>query len=202
MRRALTTAMLALTALLLVPAASPAFRFGAKLNRTPDNGAPPHSCAADSGGGDLSSPCTRLLVSSETGGAGGHVKSPATGVITKIRVRAAAPGAARFVVARVKNLDLSAAGGEAKAVSRSKSKQIAGNGFKAKNFIEVFRVHLAVRRGDFLGLNSSKTGAERCSSGSTRQLLFSPPLAPGSGFRHNDSDGSCTLLIQAIGHTT
>ena len=57
------------------------------------------------------------------------------------------------------NLDVNAAGGDAKAVSKSKSKQIAGNGFKAKNFIEVFRVHLQVRKGDYLGLNSSKTGS-------------------------------------------
>ncbi len=202
MRKVLTTVAFALVALLLVPATSPAFRFGAKLNRTPDNGAPAHSCATDSGGGDLPSPCTRLLVSSETGAASGHIKSPSSGVITKIRVRAATPGKARFVVARVKNLDVNAAGGDAKAVSKSKSKQIAGNGFKAKNFIEVFRVHLQVRKGDYLGLNSSKTGAERCSSGSTRQLLFSPPLALGGGYRHNDSDASCTLMIQAIGHTT
>lgn len=199
MRKATLTLTLALLAVLAVPATSSAFRFGSKLNRTPDNGAPAHSCATDSGGGDLSSPCTRVLVSSETGTASGHIKSPLSGVITKVRVRAAAPGSARFVVAKVKNLDANAAGGDANAISRSKPKTIKGNGFKSKNFIEVFRVHLEVRKGDYLGLTSSKTGAQRCSSGSTRQLMFAPPLSVGGGFRHNDSDGSCTLMIQAIG---
>lgn len=201
MRRTLTIAAFAMVAVLVFPATSSAFRFGAKLNREPDNGAPAHSCADDSGGGDLPSPCTRLLVSSETGGAGGHIKSPASGVITKIRVRAAAAGTARFVVARVKNLDLGAAGGNARAISSTKARQIKGNGFKQKNFIQVLRVHLKVGKGDYLGLRSSNTGAERCTSGSTRQLMFSPPLVPGAGFRHNDSDASCTLMIQAVGHT-
>ena len=52
-----------------------------------------------------------------------------------------------------------------------------------------------------IGINSKKTGALRCTSGSTRQLLWAPPLVPGDPFRTNDATGSCSLMVQAIGHT-
>src|SRR2546423_7757674 len=105
MKRIAISVVLAATGLMAVPATSSVCKFGAKLNREPDNSAPAHSCKVDSSGGDLPSPCTRVLVSSETGLAGGNLTSPSNGVIAKFRVRAGAAGAIRFKLVRLKNLD-------------------------------------------------------------------------------------------------
>jgi hypothetical protein len=197
MKRIALPVALAATGLLVFPAISPAFKFGAKLNRQPDNSAPPHSCS-DDGGPTVSSPCTRVLVSSETGFAGGNLKSPSNGVITKFKVRAGAPGTIRFKLVRLKNVTNKTAQGKARA--KSKQFQVQGNGFNASNFIETFNVNIKVKKGDYVGIDSSSTSAERCTSGSTRQLIWSPRLKIGDPFRTNDSDGNCTLMVQAVGH--
>jgi hypothetical protein len=195
-RIALGTA-LAATGLLAFPATSPAFKFGAKLNREPDNSAPPHSCSQDGGPG-VTSPCTRVLVSSETGFAGGNLKSPSNGVITKFKVRAGAAGKVRFKLVRLKNVTNNSAQGKARA--KSKQFQVQGNGFNAANPIETFNVNIKVKKGDYLAIDSSSTSVLRCTSGSVRQLLWSPRLKIGDPFRTNDGDGSCTLMVQAVAH--
>jgi len=199
MKRIAITVAVASVGLMAVPATSAAFKFGAKLNREPDNSSPAHKCSDDATG--LSNPCTRVLVNSETGLINGNLTSPSDGVLTKIKVRAGAPGAARFVVVRLKNLSANNKSAQGKARSRSRTIQIQGNGFNATNFIETFSVNLKVKKGDYIGINSKKTGALRCTSGSTRQLLWAPPLVPGDPFQPSDATGNCTLMVQGIGHT-
>jgi hypothetical protein len=203
MKRIAVAAVLALAGLVAVPAASGAtnFKFGAKLNREPNNSSPAHSCQQDSSGGDLTGACTRVLVSSETGLAGGSLTSPHDGTITKFKVRAGAPGSVRFELVRLKSLSSNNGSAQGKARAKSKKFQILGHGFDATNQIETFKVNLKVKKGDYVAINSSKTGAERCTSGSNRQLLFAPPLVVGDPFRSSDSAGNCTLMVQALGHT-
>jgi len=201
MKRIAVAAVLASAGLVAVPAASGAtnFKFGAKLNREPDNSSPAHSCSDDFS--DLQGACTRVLVSSETGLAGGNLTSPHDGTLTKFKVRSGAPGAVRFQLVRLKNLSSNNGSAQGKARTKSKVFQIQGHGFDATNQIETFKVNMKVKKGDYVAILSSKTGAERCTSGSNRQLLFAPPLQPGDPFRSSDGAGNCTLMVQALGHT-
>jgi hypothetical protein len=200
MRRIAIAAALTSVALLALPATSGAFKFGAKLDREPDNSAPPHDCSKD--GGDIQSPCTRVLVKSETGLVDGHLTSPKAGKLTKIRVRAGAAGSIRFKLVLLQDAKPGpGAKIKGKAVAKSKVFQVQGNGFNATNAIESFAVNMTVPKGAYLGFDSSKTSVLRCSSGGVRQFLFNPPLAVGDPFRSTSFTGSCTLMVQAIGHT-
>jgi len=199
MKRIAICAPLAVAALVALPATALGFKFGAKLNREPDNSAPPHSCTADGGAG-VSSPCTRVLVSSETGLAGGNLTAPSKGVITKFRVRAGAAGTIRFKLAKLKNLNLGSKSADGKALAKSKKFQVQGNGYNSTNAIETFNVNMKVKKGEYIAIDSSSTAALRCTQGSTRQLLWSPVLKIGDPFRQNNGDGNCTLMVQAIGH--
>jgi hypothetical protein len=200
-RIALSAAVLASVGVLALPATSLAFKFGAKLDSQPDNSAPPHSCAKDSSSGEVPSPCTRVLISSDTGLAGGHLTSPADGVITKFKIRAGAAGSIRFGVVRLKNFDPNSATAKGKAINKSKTFAVQGRGFDDTNQIESFGVNMKVRKGDYIGVYGGKTSALRCNSGSTRQLLWAPPLVVGDPFRPNDDRATCTLMVQAVGHT-
>jgi hypothetical protein len=199
MRRIAISAAVASIALLALPATSGAFKFGAKLDREPDNSAPPHDCSKD--GGDIQSPCTRVMVASDTGLVNGNLTSPKAGKLTKIRVRAGAAGSIRFKLVRLKEPNPVAGTIKGKAVAKSKVFQVQGNGFNATNAIESFPVNMTARKGDYLGFDSGKTSALRCSSGGTRQFLFHPTLKVGDPFRSTSFTGSCTLMVQAIGHT-
>ena len=194
MRRNAIAAMALISAgLLALPATSGAFKFGAKLDQEPANSVPPHDCSQE--GGDIQSPCTRVMVGSETGRVNGFLTSPKAGKLTKIRVRAGAAGSIRFKLVRLNDTF------KGKAVAQSKVFQVQGNGFNAVNPIESFSVNMTVRKGDYLAFDSSKTSVLRCSSGGTRQFLFHPPLKVGDPFRTISSKGSCTLMVNAIGHT-
>ncbi|TMK68465.1 MAG: hypothetical protein E6G53_00465 [Actinobacteria bacterium] len=203
MNRIAVAAVLASAGLMAVPAGSSGavtnFKFGAKLNREPDNSSPAHKCSDDFS--DLQGACTRVLVSSETGLAGGNLTSPHDGTLTKFKVRSGAPGSVRFQLVRLKNLSSNNGSAQGKARTKSKVFQIQGHGFDATNQIETFKVNMKVKKGDYVAILSSKTGAERCTSGSNRQLLFAPPLQPGDPFRSSDAAGNCTLMVQALGHT-
>jgi hypothetical protein len=201
MRRiAIFSGALASAALLALPAASGAFKFGAKLDRDPDNSAPPHDCAKD--GGEISSPCTRVLISSETGLVDNHLTSPKNGKITKIRIRAGAAGKVRFKLVRLKDINPAQHTVKGKAMAKSKQFSVQGNGFNSTNAIESFNVNMTVHKGDYLGFDSSKTSILRCSSGSTRQFLWNPTLSVGDPFRSTTFSGSCTLMVQAVGKAT
>ena len=201
MNRIAAAAVLVSAGLMAVPAASSAtnFKFGAKLNREPDNSSPAHSCTQDANP-DLSGACTRVLVSSETGLVGGHLTSPSDGTLTKFKVRAGAPSDVRFELVRLKNLSSNNGSAQGKARTKSKKFHIQGHGFDATNQIETFSVNMKVKKGDYVAILSSKTAALRCTSGSNRQLLFFPPLQPGDPFSSSDAAGNCTLMVQAVGH--
>jgi hypothetical protein len=202
MRRiVISSAALAAAALIAAPVANGStFKFGAKLDRDPDNSNPAHDCSQD--GGEISSPCTRVLIASDTGLVSGHLTAPKSGKLSKIKVRAGGPGKVRFKLIRLKDINPAAHTVKGKAVAKSKQFSVQGNGFDDTNNVESFTVNMKVTKGDYIGFDSSKTSILRCNSGGTRQFLFSPPLAVGDPFRTTSSSGSCTLMVQAIGHTT
>ena len=197
MTRIAIPAALASVVVLAFPATSGAFKFGAKLDREPSNSAPPHECSDDND--DIQNPCTRVLVKSDTGLVNGNLTSPKAGKLTKIRVRAGAPGKIRFKLVRLKEPNPAQGTIKGKAVAKSKTFQVQGNGFNATNPVESFTVNMTVRKGDYLGFDSSKTSIQRCSSGGTRQFLFHPTLTVGDPFQSTSFTGSCTLMVQAIG---
>jgi hypothetical protein len=202
MRRfAISTAVLASAGLLALPAASGAFKFGAKLDADPDNSNPAHDCTKD-GGSDIQNPCTRVLIASDTGLVDNHLTSPKNGKLTKIRIRAGGPGSVRFKLIRLKDINPQNHTVKGKAVAKSKTFQVQGNGFNSTNAIESFKVNMTVHKGDYLGFDSSKTTIQRCNSGGTRQFLFHPTLTVGDPFQTTSFSGSCTLMVQAIGKTT
>jgi hypothetical protein len=199
-RIAIRSAVFAAVGLMALPAASSAFRFGAQLNREPINSAPPRSCALDSNVG-LASPCTRVLISSENGLADGHLKSPKDGVVTQFRIRASSPGSIRFKLVRLRNVNQANSTAEGKARAKSQKFTVQGRGLDPANQIESFNVNMTVKKGDYVAIEGSKTGAERCGAGGPRQLMWSPSLKVGDPFRKNDAHGNCTLMVQAVGHT-
>jgi hypothetical protein len=64
--------------------------------------------------------------------------------------------------------------------------------------IQSFPVHVPVKQGQYLAIKSKRTSTLKCTSGSTEQLLFQPPLAVGGSFELNDDDDDCTMLLQAV----
>ena len=75
--------------------------------------------------------------------AGGHLTSPRNGVITAFKVRAGGPGSIKFKLVRLKNLDIATRSAKGKAVKKTKTFQVQGNGFNSSNFIETFSVNLS-----------------------------------------------------------
>jgi hypothetical protein len=194
------SAVFAAVGLMALPAASSAFTFGAQINREPSNSTPPRSCAQDSNVG-LASPCTRVLIASENGFAGGNLKSPKDGVVTQFRIRAGGPGSIRFKLVRLRNVNQANSTAEGKAHAKSQKFTVQGRGFDAVNPVESFNVNLTVKKGDYVAIEGSKTTAQRCTQGSPRQLMWSPSLKVGDPFRKNDAHANCTLMVQAVGHT-
>lgn len=199
-RRIALVLALAATALMVVPATSLAAKFGSDLKNNdgsvtqPANSAPAHYC--DPIPGD---PCTRVAVAfGDTGAAGGNVTAPTDGVIKKIKLVAGTPGHFRLQLAKVKNLALGPGTGKAKVVEQGPkiSYESSVNGLDYD--IQTIPVHVPVKQGQYLAIKSTRTSTLKCTSGSTEQLLFQPPLALGDPFEWNDDDDDCTMLLQAV----
>jgi hypothetical protein len=53
-----------------------------------------------------------------------------------------------------------------------------------------------VRKGDYLGIDSTATSALYCSGGGNNQMTFSPTL--GRTYRSRAQTEGCELLVQAV----
>jgi hypothetical protein len=191
----------AAAALALVPSTSLAARgvtFGSTLLKPPTDYDPAATCDTTGANSDTGA-CTRVAVRFDgTGAVKGRIRAPRSGVIRRIRIRAAAPAPVRVKLARVQRLDFDEAEGDARSPSRGRLLRLKGRGLAAKKAIESFKVKLRVRKGDYLALQSSTTTAMTCQPVSDfQQLLFQPVLDPGGPFQSSAGHDDCTLLVQA-----
>jgi hypothetical protein len=181
-----------------VAAAAPAVagaarvKFGSTLNQPPTGIDAPYTCDPTGRDSDLG-PCTRVALGYfATGAVGDRVSAPVSGVIRRVRVRAALPGAVRLSVARVREVSRDDGQGQARVRSRGVLLRMTG-----RKPIQTFRVRLRVREGDFLALQGSAFPLLRCQGGNTEQLVFTPSLRPRSAFAASEYYDDCTPLIQA-----
>jgi hypothetical protein len=126
---------------------------------------------------------------------GGH-KSPKAGTIKKIRLIAENPGSFRLQIVRARATDT---GFEGKAIRTGPKIAYQGQPDEFDPYrVEVFRVHVPVRKGERLAIRAKKTSLLRCSSGGPNTLLFNPPLAVGTGYHDRFDDEGCWLLLEAV----
>lgn len=189
-RKTLLTAAVA-TAALALPATASADYFGAKLNKNtqPSNSLPAHKCNETG----KAQKCTRVSVDAlyNLGGAKAHKD----GTIRKIKLIAGGPGSFKLQLAKAKpNQE------KAKVVRSGPQIRYEGQGpvWNEPYKIETFPVNLKVYKGEYLAIKAKKTSMLRCNSGSTRQLLFQPPLAVGGPFMSADDTDGCHLLLKAV----
>jgi hypothetical protein len=146
--------------------------------------------------------CTRVAVGfGEVGavtnpsGDNQHRSSPRAGDISRLRLVAAGPGHFRPYLAKVKRRNDH--GGKAKVVEKGPNIEYEGDNVPPYT-IEVFRVDMAVRKGEFLAIKARQTSMLQCNSTGNRQLLFEPPLSLDTPFSHSNGIDGCVLLLQAV----
>lgn len=193
-----TAAAVALSAAAIVPAAASAHvvAFGSSLNHSPANAG---STCAENG---VMGPALCTHVASFFPGTSGKARSPVNGRIVKIRLRAEAPTTMTFRVVSVRHLSANHKSGQAKAVNKSKTVHVQGpTQDQAENGIypvEAFKVNLKVRKGQMIAVDTKSNTAEYCADGTPGQLLFSPNLKVGQGFRSAGGTDGCLALIRAV----
>jgi hypothetical protein len=194
-------ATLTTLSLLAVPAAVQAktITFGIRLDHEPSNSLPAHNCRED-GSEDPTPACTRVATDAGNAVRGG-LRAPANGTIVKFRVRAGGPGVVTFRLARLKNFGFDPVLQDYSGLGRSAgigpTVAVEGRGFdETGNAVETFPARLKVRKGDYVGLDSTATSALYCSGGGANQAIFSSPLS-GTEQRLYDTEG-CELLVQAV----
>jgi hypothetical protein len=188
----------AITAAAIAPAAASASTtwFGSSLDHTPANAG--SSCSDDGvGPSDI---CTH--VGSDYPGFSGHAQSPVNGTIVALKIRPAGPMTFTFQVVKVRDLSSSFGSGQAEAVQRSRKITLQGptQDQMADSDYPVDRVpvHLNVRKGQYLAIDTSSNQAEYCSDGTPGQLLFDPNLSPSEGFQPSAGVDDCLMLVQAV----
>jgi hypothetical protein len=185
-RRALALGV-AVSAAALLPASALAHttHFGSSLDHSPANAG--STCAQD---GVTGSPmCTH--VGSYYPGFSGRAMAPVSGTITAIRLRAQAPGTLRVLLVAVRHVSADHMSGQAKVVVKGPKLHPVGTGS-----IETFPVHMAVKKGEELAVNTTSNTAEYCSDGTPGQLLFDPIL--GASFSSSAGVDGCLMLVQAV----
>jgi hypothetical protein len=171
-------------------------KFGAKLSKVvdPHGSTPTHECLPAAGG------CTRAGVNyTATGAVQGNVVAPVAGRIKRVRIIAGTQGNFRLFLLNMRNINLAAGTGEAKAKRRGPRIHYEGTGFTSKP-IEHFQLKpgLRVKQGQYLAIRSKRTSMLDCTPVSAHQLVFQPPLGLGGGFVASRAFDRCQLLIQAI----
>jgi hypothetical protein len=188
-----------LSAVALIPAGASAATsyFGSSLNHDPAN-------AGASCNPDFSAPspnCTHI--GSYYPGFSGHAKAASNGTITKIKVLAQGPMTMKFKLVQVRNVSSDHRNGQAEVVYAGPTLNITGpTSDQASNGIypvQSFPVHIHVKKGQELAIDTSNNQAEYCSDGTPGQLTFSNPILKlGQGFRSSTGVDDCLLLVQAV----
>jgi hypothetical protein len=167
-------------------ASTPQLYFGSSLDHSPANAG--NTCAQDGvQGGGLK--CTH--VGSYYPGFSGHPKAPANGTVTAIKLRAEGPATLHILIVAVRNVSSDHKSGQAKVVLNGPTLHPVGTGG-----VEQFPVHLVVKKGQELAVNTTSNTAEYCSDGTPGQLLFDPPL--GTSFTNSNGVDGCLMLVQAV----
>jgi hypothetical protein len=165
---------------------TPKVYFGSSLDHSPANAG--STCAQDGvHGGAL---CTH--VGSYYPGFSGHANAPKDGTVTAIRLLAQSPATLHVLIVRVRNVSSDHMSGQAEVVVNGPTLHPVGSNQK-----QTFPVHLAVKKGDELAVNTTSNTAEYCSDGTPGQLLFDPPLTSTKFSSSKGVDG-CLMLIQAV----
>ncbi len=180
------------------PAKAPV-KFGADLttNTQPSNSSPPHTCQHEDSSLTTAA-CTWMMLNSEVGSPNNKLKAPSKGTITQIWVIAGHSGSFTPVVGFLTNAGFQ--GGDGRITAHGKvihhgSSITSGQTYKILKFTGL---HIPVKKGEVLGIKAKSTSILRCDSGSTRQLLFQPPLAVGDPAVNTDATSDCSLLIEAV----
>jgi hypothetical protein len=198
-RRTRLLPALAVGALALAPAAASASTtwFGSSLDHTPANAG--STCAEDGVGndGDL---CTH--VGSDYPGFSGRVSAPASGTIVALKLRPQGPMTFTAEVVNVRHLSSNLHSGQAKATAHSRQITLAGptqDQMDNSDYpVNTVIVHMKVKKGQEIAINTASNTAEYCSDGTPGQLLFDPILIPGAGFQSSAGVDDCLMLVQAV----
>lgn len=171
--------------------------FGSSLNHTPANAG---VTCADFGVGNPGDLCTH--VASDFPGTSGRVKSPISGTITALRLEPEGLMTFTAEVVDVRHLSGDLQSGQARATARSRQISLPGptqdqldNGIYP---VDTVFVHLKVKKGQELALNTTSNTAEYCSNGTPGQLLFDPILTSRAGFSPSGGVDDCLMLVQAV----
>jgi hypothetical protein len=143
--------------------------------------------------------CTRVAVQfGDIGAIGGNSNAPKNGTIKEIKLIAATKGVMVPYVAEVKGFNPGSGKGRAKVTAKGPTIHYKSSihGYKYK--VQTFHVKIKVSKGEYLGIKAKKTSMLRCTSGSTEQLLYQPPLQIGNPFAGAGGTDDCVLLIQAV----
>ena len=181
-------ALLAVSGVVLVAtagASTPKTYFGSSLDHSPANAG--STCSQDGATGGAK--CTH--VGSYYPGFSGHAAAPKNGTVTAIRLRAEGPATLHILIVAVRNVSSDHRMGQAKMVVNGPTLHPVGTGG-----IETFPVHLTVKKGDEVAVNTTSNTAEYCSDGTPGQLLFDPVL--GKSFSSSVSVDGCLMLVQAV----
>ena len=166
-------------------ASTPKVYFGSSLDHSPANAG--STCAQDGvHGGTL---CTH--VGSYYPGFSGHARAPSNGTVTAIRLGAQSAAKLQILIVAVRNVSSDHMSGQAKVVVKGPTLHPVRS-----SAIQTFPVHLAVKKGEELAVNTTSNTAEYCSDGTPGQLLFDPPL--GNSFSSSKGVDGCLMLIQAV----
>jgi hypothetical protein len=193
---------LAAAALAIAPAAATAqtSTFGSSLDHTPANAG--STCAEDGVGTNPLAMCTH--VGSDYPGFSGHAQAKMNGTVTQLKIRPQGPMTFTAEVVAVRNVSSDFRTGQAQATQRSRQITVTGpTQDQADNGIypvQSVSVHMKVRKGQELAINTASNTAEYCSDGTPGQLLFQPVLAPNHPFQTNAGVDDCLMLIQAVVH--
>jgi hypothetical protein len=189
---------LAAAAMAIAPAAANASTFGSSLNHDPANAG--STCADNGVGSNPLAMCTH--VASDYPGFSGHAKARTNGTITQLRLTPEGPMTFTAEVVNVRNVSPDFQSGQAQATQRSRQITVPGptqdeldNGVYPTQTVNV---HMKVRKGQELAINTASNTAEYCADGTPGQLLFQPVLAPNHPFQTSAGVDDCLMLIQAV----
>jgi len=187
-------AILAMSVMLLV-AAQPAFaattKFGAKVapGFDPSNAYPGTYCDHEIDGGSDTYACTWILNQAFNGGT---ATAPKNGTINKIKIINGKAGSFKVVIAHK-------SGSQFKVVARSAKVSYTTDPCSPDCSVHTYNITpLAVKTGEYVGIQAAKTSTLRCDSNGTRTALFTPPMAPGGSYTTPTEYSGCFLLVQAI----
>ncbi len=194
-----TTLIMSVAAFPHAVSAAPApVTFGAKLNGSiqPSNSFSPHACRETTG---KAGACTRILMQAYGAPNTGQL-APKDGIIHKIKIVAGDSGSFNIEIAQVKPASIKNDTGSARIVAIGRKINYQGQGGVDNGGpyrVETFNVHIAVKKGEYLAIQSTSTSFERCSGGGANQLMYQPPLKQSTQYKTASHHDGCFLLLEA-----